>query len=546
MKTTNIGNDDPIAKKKDLTPAERQTDVVVETLADGCVLQENVGLQEYIEAQKSDSFDLADCRGLLQTPELNRKILSKIDRYVLSLMFITGVLQFLDKTALNYANLFGIRADLNLTGNQYSWLASLFYLGYLVAQFPASYLFSRFSSGKLLGVFLAFTWSKTFAQASACRFLLGVFEAPITPGITLAVGHWWTRDEAALRYNFIYSSLGWAGIIGSLMSTGISINGIDGPVKKWQLVFIVLGTLTIFWGLIIFFFLPDSPVDAKMFDHEECLLATARVASNQVGYAVSSLDKINRSPLFTRIKSGKIKLYQIKSSVLDFKTWCIVVSIFAAGIPNGVISNFSTELIENLGFSTVRTTLMDCVGNAFQVVGLMLGGYIASRYKNTRILIASAGNVACLIAAALMAYLPNDRTWMRLAAFWVTNLQSVSFSLGVNMISVNMAGYTKKQFASALTFISYCVGNIVGPHFVIQSQAPRFNTATKAMMIGFVGKFVCHAVLGTFMLSINRKRDRMLRMSNNDIDEEVEKRDGEARGMLDQTEFENKAFRYVL
>ncbi|THH09354.1 hypothetical protein EW145_g2069 [Phellinidium pouzarii] len=98
--------------------------------------------------------------------------------------------------------------------------------------------------------------------AAACRFLLGVFGAPITPGITLA-----------------------------------------------------------------------TPVDAWFFSHGERLLATAHVVGNQVG-------------TLTGIKSGKfkpyqIKPYQIKLALLDFKTWCIVVSIFAAGIPNGVISNFS-------------------------------------------------------------------------------------------------------------------------------------------------------------------------------------------------------------
>lgn len=82
--------------------------------------------------------------------------------------------------------------------------------------------------------------------AATCRFFLGVFEAPITPGITIAVGHWWTRNEAALRYNFIYSSLGWAGIIGSLMSTGISKDSDGGNVQRWQLVFVIVRIMIIF------------------------------------------------------------------------------------------------------------------------------------------------------------------------------------------------------------------------------------------------------------------------------------------------------------
>lgn len=41
-----------------------------------------------------------------------------------------------------------------------------------------------------------------------------------------------------------------------------------------------------------------------------------------------------------------------------------------------------------------------------------------SSFFLARILVASAGNIACLIAAAVLAYLPTDRTWMRLVAFW--------------------------------------------------------------------------------------------------------------------------------
>jgi len=114
------------------------------------------------------------------------------------------------------------------------------------------------------------------------------------------------------------------------------------------------------------------------------------------------------------------------------------------------------------------------------------------------------------------------------------------------MISANMSGFTKKQFANSLAFIAYGVGNIVGPQFVIQSQAPEFPTATKAMMAGFAGKVVCHAVLGIYMLTINRARDRQLRTQCFEVDEQAEKLDAEAGGMLDQTEFENKALRYVL
>lgn len=42
--------------------------------------------------------------------------------------------QFLDKSAINYAALFGFKEDLNLQGSEYSLLGSMFYLGYLIYQ----------------------------------------------------------------------------------------------------------------------------------------------------------------------------------------------------------------------------------------------------------------------------------------------------------------------------------------------------------------------------------------------------------------------------
>jgi MFS family permease len=93
-------------------------------------------------------------------------------------MFITSMLQFLDKTAINYANLFGIRSDINLSGSQFSWLASIFYLGYLVSQFPAAYILTKFPSGKVMGIctvlwgvaVIVFPWSKDFAGLFLAEF----------------------------------------------------------------------------------------------------------------------------------------------------------------------------------------------------------------------------------------------------------------------------------------------------------------------------------------------------------------------------------------
>ena len=63
--------------------------------------------------------------------------------------------------------------------------------------------------------------------------------------------------------------------------------------------------------------------------------------------------------------------------------------------------------------------------------------------------------------------------------------------------------------------------------------------------ISAAGKVAFHAALGVYMLLVIRSRDKTLEEAS-EVEKEKEQREAERRGMLDQTEFENKAFRYVL
>lgn len=44
-------------------------------------------------------------------------------------MTVTYILNFLDKGILSTAAVYGLRSDLHLHGQQYSWTASIFYFG---------------------------------------------------------------------------------------------------------------------------------------------------------------------------------------------------------------------------------------------------------------------------------------------------------------------------------------------------------------------------------------------------------------------------------
>jgi sugar phosphate permease len=358
----------------------------------------------------------------------------------------------------------------------------------------------------------------------AVRFFMGMFEAAVTPCLTLATGFWWTRTEIPLRQCIWYSSLGFGGIFGSYISMGISTMPEDHSPERWQLIFYILGALTIAWSFILWFCLSDTPSTAKFLKPTERLIAIARVATNTTG-----------------IKSPTLDIDQALSSFTDWKTHLIFLSTFAAAIPNGVINSFSTVIIRDLGFSTTRTTQLKSVGDAINVLSLLVAGTITLNIPNTRLLVSSFVNLLCTASAACVAFLPRYNPWGRLVAFWLTNTQSVSFTIALTMVSSNMAGYSHRASASALVFTAYCWGNFAGPFVVKQSQAPEFTSAGWGLLGGYAAKTVCHGLLLGGLWWSNRRRDRRYGV----VDEVGRERAREA-GMRGETEWQNKDFRYVL
>ncbi|USP81087.1 hypothetical protein yc1106_08361 [Curvularia clavata] len=481
-------------------------------------MENAVGYKEFLEVANIEASD-----------KEMRRLRWKIDLIILPMFLITQALQFMDKTSLNYANLFGYQKALGLKGREFNYLSAMVYAGYFFGQYPCGWLIGRFPAQKVLAInillwgftVIIMTQARTYASALVVRFIMGLFEAAVTPGLTLMTGFWYTRKEIPLRQCIWYSSLGWGGIIGSYISMGISELPVDMSPERWELIFYILGGVTCLWAVVIWFLMADSPSNAHFLNKRERLLAVKRVAGNQTGIKNKHFDK-----------------GQIFVGFFDPKTILLFISVFAAAIPNGVVNSFSTIIIRDMGFSTTKTTQLKSVGDAVQIVSLIIGGSIILNVPNSRLLTATAANILCTVSAACMAYLPRSNTWGRLVSFWLVNSQSVGFTVSLTTLSSNMAGYTHRSLASALVFTAYCWGNFAGPFVVDPKEAPRYEGATIGLLVGYSIKFGCHLALLGYMLFSNRRRDRVYGPPNREASDEA--------GMLDQTEFENKDFRYVL
>ncbi|CAG9987053.1 unnamed protein product [Clonostachys byssicola] len=504
-----------------MTDLEKPTQIMTEDTAAvkgdaiGFSEQENaVGYKEYREAL---SIEVSD--------KEMRRVRWKLDLTILPMFLITQALQFMDKTSLNYANLFGYQKALNLQGKEFSYLSAMVYAGYFFGQYPCGWLIGRYPAQKVMAISI-FLWGlmviiMTQSRTYSSAFFMGIFEAAVTPGLTLMTGFWYTRREIPLRQCIWYSSLGWGGIVGSYISMGVSRLPVDIKPERWELIFYILGGVTCLWAFVIWFLLPDSPSNARFLNHRERLIAVKRVSANETGIKNKSFDK-----------------KQVFKGFLDPKTLLLFTSVFAAAIPNGVVNSFSTVIIRDMGFDTTMTTQLKSVGDAVQIVALIIGGTIILNVPNSRLITASVANILCTVSAACMAFLPSSNTWGRLVCFWLVNSQSVGFTVSLTTISSNMAGYTHRSLASAVVFTAYCWGNFAGPFVVDPAQAPHFTGATIGLLVGYSIKFVCHLLLLVYMFTVNKRRDRKYGEANKAASDEC--------GMRDMTEFENKDFRYVL
>jgi hypothetical protein len=71
---------------------------------------------------------------------------------VIPLLFFSYLFQYLDKQAMAYSAILGLRTDLNLVGQDYSWASSIFYFGYLSASGIVAALIVRLPIGRFMSL----------------------------------------------------------------------------------------------------------------------------------------------------------------------------------------------------------------------------------------------------------------------------------------------------------------------------------------------------------------------------------------------------------
>lgn len=102
----------------------------------------------------------------------------------------------------------------------------------------------------------------------------------------------------------------------------------------------------------------------------------------------------------------------------------------------------------------------------------------------------------------------------------------------MSLITANTGGTTKRSVVNAIFFISYCVGNIIGPFAFKSDEAPTYTSGIVAMLIAYCVEIFLLLAFAVYAAYLNRKKDGIASAGGQMGDE------------LDQTDKENIYFRY--
>ncbi|TFK76190.1 MFS general substrate transporter [Pluteus cervinus] len=485
---------------------------------------------------------IADGDDVPMDAQVALRLRRKIDRHLLPLMCILYLMTFADKTTLGQSAVLGIIPGANLSKNQFNWLGTIFYLSFLVFEYPQNLALQRYPVGKWMSINI-FIWAIALMAHAACkdfgglfvvRFIMGSCEGAITPGFMIVTSMFYTREEQTKRVGYWFLMNGTAIIVLGFISFGV-LHAQTSNFMPWQWLMIITGLLTLICAVLFWFFFPDSPTTAKFLTPEERVLAVQRIKVNQAG-----------------VENKRWKKDQFIETLLDPKTWVMALFAAVANIVNS-LTNQRQLIINQFGFTPIQTTLLGCVDGVVDIVIVWGGVTLASVRWVGRGYAGMVMYIPATIGSILLITLPSHDKVGLLFSYWISIFSITPFAIFLGWVGTSTAGHTKRITTNAIVLIFYAIGNAAGPLMWEAKYQPRNRVPWLILTACFVVSALLLLALRTMLAMENAKREKEAvddRFDNVYISQiqpdgkAVEKRVD--RAFLDLTDRQNKQFRYLL
>ncbi|WP_445168191.1 MFS transporter [Mycolicibacterium sp. Dal123E01] len=202
-----------------------------------------------------------------------RKVIIRIVPFLMALYFVN----YLDRTNLGIARV-DISHDLQLTASMFGLASGIFFIGYVLVEVPSNLALERFGARRWIArigvswgiVAVAIGFAPNVPTLLALRFLLGVAEAGLFPGVIFYLTRWFPNAYRARIVAVFMMASPIAAAIGTpvaawMIQAGEGVFGLAG----WRFMMIGVGLPAVILGVVCWFYLTDRPADAHWLQPDE-------------------------------------------------------------------------------------------------------------------------------------------------------------------------------------------------------------------------------------------------------------------------------------
>ena len=397
--------------------------------------------------------------------EIDRKLMWKVDMWLIPWLSLLYLLSFLDRTNIGNARLAGMENDLKMFGTDYNLSLTIFFISYALFEPLTNTLLKRLTP-RIFFTGIIVAWGVIMTLMGLChnlsgllaaRFFLGIAEAGLFPGVNYYLSCWYKGSELGARSAMFFSAAALAGSFGGLLAAAISrMNGIAG-VAGWQWIFIIEGLATVFVGAFCWWMVFDWPETARFLSEDDKVRLQRRIIIDRQGHAAEDFDK---KYIFEALK--------------DWKTYGYMVIYMGCLCPLYAFSLFLPTIIAAMGHSGTYAQLLTVPPYAVAALATVTVGIIADRtrwrgYCNMFVVVVGIAGFAMLIASGnpTVQYIGTF-----LGAFGIYPTISNSLSWASN----NIEGSLKRAVAIGMIVGWGNLNGVVSSNIYLPTQKPRYYT----------------------------------------------------------------------
>ena len=360
---------------------------------------------------------------------------------------------YLDRVNVGFAKL-QMMSDLQFSEAVYGLGAGIFFIGYFLCEVPSNIVLHKVGARRWIARIMitwgilsgCFAFVQTEWQFYALRFLLGVAEAGLAPGLLLYLTYWFPSYRRARMTVLWFIAIPISGMIGGPLSGLIMdrMSGVHGWFG-WQWMFLIEAIPTVLVGLLVLAVLKDSVQDANWLTQDEKNLVKQELAQDN------------------QHKEGHAS---VKEFIADKRLWLLAGIYFCVVMGQYAITFWLPTLIRNSGISdNWHIGLLTSLPYMCAIVVMILAGRSGDHFQERRwhlIIPMCAGAIALTFATLFASNLTLSLICLCIAASGVLTASSLFWMLPTNFLGGVSAAAGIAAVNSFANLAGFCSPYLIG------------------------------------------------------------------------------------